>query len=168
MSRWVWEMLWRWKSLHRLAFLISANIILLITGCTLLWLLREGGKKIRSGICKMDKNINYIKFCQSLLLWVGITWSHFQLKGGQLMSWWDWCGPSFEPISLSFLRYPGSKGDAPSDCLLLTEFCHEPCSHTEASETKDTMRFYTVESPRLSCWTELVTFQVSLRTRVNV
>lgn len=85
MSRWVWETLWRWKSLHRLALLISANIILLITGRTLLWLWREGGKKIRSGICKMDKNVNCINFCQSVLLWVGITWPHFQLKGG------SWC-----------------------------------------------------------------------------
>ena len=161
-------MLWRWRSLHRLAFLISANIILLITGCTLLWLLGEGGKKIRSGICKMDKNINYINFCQSLLLWVGITWSHFQLKGGQLTSRGDWSCPSFEPISLSFFHYPGSKGDPLLIVYYLLNSVMNNVHTLKQSETKNTMWFYMVESPKLNCWTELVTFQLALRTRVNV
>lgn len=159
MSRRAWGMLWRWKSLHRLAFLISANIILLITGCTSLWSVGEGGKKIRSGICKMDKNINYANFCQR---------SHFQLKGGQLMSWGDWCCPSFEPISLSFLHYPGSKGDPLLIVYYLLNSVMNSVHTLKQSETKGTTWFYMVESPKLSCWTELVTFLLSLRTRVNV
>ena len=46
-------------------------------GCMWLWLLGEGEMRIRSGICKTDKNINDINFCQCLFLCIMIILSPF-------------------------------------------------------------------------------------------